>query len=184
MREFRVFTLILLPITLLMVGSINLFSGVHSRIHQEPTLNEEEKAALAVVQQYVNISSTGKFDELTALTTTKPKRYRREAVDPKELAKKYPPGTILVAPNEKVWEESDLRRLRKDFPQGIRDTGHGIVIVAGVSVKDGLAKVAVNFGNEVQYQALPMVFVLAREAPEEKWKIFDITTPAYAADYK
>ncbi len=183
MKMLKQLTHILLPITLLMAGGMNRFSEARIRVRQEPTMNDEETAALTVVQQYVSISATGKFDELTALTTTKPKRFRK-TVDIKQLEKEYPPGTALAIPNEKVSEEFDLKQLRKDFPQIIRDAGHGIVIVAGVSVKDGLAKVAVNLGNEVKYQALPMVFVLTREAPEEKWKIFDITTPAYAADYK
>jgi hypothetical protein len=184
MKTSKQLTFVLLFITVLVVGSMNSFTEARSRKEQEPTISEEQKATLAVVQQYLSLSSAGKFDELSEITILKPKRYRRVTVDVKELVKKYPPGTAVVIPNEKVWEKSDLRRLRQEYPQFLRDTGARVVIVAGVFVKDDLAKVSVHFGNESQYQALPTVFVLTRETPEEKWKIFDITSPAYAADYK
>ena len=176
-------TFVLLFVTVLVVGSMNCFTEARSRKEQEPTINEEQKATLAVVQQYLSLSSAGKFDELAEITILKPKRFRN-TVDVKELAKKYPPGTAIVIPNEKVRDESDLRHLRQEYPQFLRDTGARVVIVAGVLVKDDIAKVSVHFGNELQYQALPTVFVLSRETPQTKWKIFDITTPAYAADYK
>ena len=52
-----------------------------------------------------------------------------------------------------------------------------------VAAQDGFAKVSVNIGNDEKFAALPWVFMLARKT-DGTWKIYDIKTPAYAADYK
>jgi hypothetical protein len=178
------FSIMTICIALLMLGSTNLFSRARLLV-QEPTTKKEEQVVLAIVQRYMSLSSEGKFDDLTEITILKPDRYRENSVvDAKELAKQYPPGTAVVTSMNRAEGKEDLRQLRKVFPQVIRDGGHRIMIVAGTSVKGELAKVSVHLGNERQYQALPMVFVLNKEGPNGKWKIFDVTTPAYAEKYQ
>jgi hypothetical protein len=182
MKSLKHLTRILLSLTVLAVGfgSGNYFSQSPAHPSQEQTAKEAD-AALAVVQNYVSLSSAGKFDELAELTTAAPKRFRKEN---KVDASKYPPGTVLVSPRPDASKKYDLNELRRGFPQVIHDTGHRIMIVAGTSVKDDLAKVTVHLGNDAQYQALPRVFLLTRDAAGSNWKIFEVSTPAGAEDYK
>ena len=182
MKSLKHLTLILLSLAVLVFGfgSTNYLSQSPAP-PQDQDKKQEANAALAVVEDYFSLSAAGKFDELPELTTTTPKRFRAEH---KVDASKYPPGTVIVSQRPDAGEKANLDDVRRSFPQFIHDTGNRIVIVTGTSVKNDLAKVTLHVGKDDQYQAVPRVFLLTREAAGSKWKIFEISTPAGAEHYK
>ena len=146
---------------------------------------DDRKIVQGVVQEYALFSSAGDASAIEARTTLghAPPNKRSNAPPASYEVEPLTPSASTVAPREGVWEQAELKYVRDEFPKFIRANKQRIVRVNSVIVKDNLAKVSVNIGDDQKYMLLPWVFLLTRENVEAKWKIFKITSPAYADEY-
>jgi hypothetical protein len=184
MRKFKIVTLVLLGVMLLGTGVANRKFSQERRSEKLASSEQENDAVVAVVRRYISLSRDGKFEEIALITTAIPKDARRKtASDSAAGARKseLPPGTITVAGASPLLNHLDW--IRKDFPKAVFDDKNSIVKLGDFEVKEGLAKVSVNLGTDQTYSLLPWVFMMTREQEDGPWRIYDINTPAYAADY-
>jgi hypothetical protein len=185
MRKFKIVTFVLLGVTLLGTGVANRKTSSQERRSEKVESREQETdEVLAVVRKYISLSRDGKFEEIALITAAIPKDARRKTIaDGAASTRKseLPPGTITVAGASPLLNH--LGWIRKDFPKSVFDDKNSIVKVGELVVKDGLAKVSVNLGNDQVYSTLPWVFMMTREQQDGPWRIYNIATPAYAADY-
>ena len=182
MREFKILTLVLLGVTLLgTVAANRKTSSQEQRSEKLESSEKETEAALEVVRKYISLSHEGKFDEIALITVAIPKdAQRKTSPDPAASTKsELPPGTItVVGPSPLL---SRLDSIRKDFPESFRQNKQQIVNIGELTIGDSLVKVPVYLGNEDSHSLLPWVFMMVKQ--NGAWKIYNINTPAYAADY-
>ena len=166
------------------IGLLETEIGRTSQVSQQ--VKDQKEETLVVVRNYVALSAAGKFEDLSDITINIPQSARKRADVPKRTKEKdlkLPPGTTTVIGSEEGSATGRLEWVRKSFPQSIFESQKRIAMVAQVLVKDNLAKVSVNLGDDQRYSSLPWVFMLEKAEPGGQWKIYDIQTPAYAADY-
>ncbi|MCU1268638.1 MAG: hypothetical protein JWM21_4956 [Acidobacteria bacterium] len=185
MREFRIFTIVLLGLALLGTVLANRKTSPQEQLSDGLQKSEHEAGeALAVVRKYISLSQEGKFEEIARITIAIPKGAQRKissdgaaSTNKGEISR----GTITVAGPSPLLNRLDW--IRQAFPKAILEDRDQIMKIGTVKLKDNLAKISINLGHDQRYSDLPWVFMMIKDGEGSSWKIYDINTPAYAADY-
>lgn len=135
-----------------------------------------------VVRQYVSFAHAGEFDKAESLVIStldgKPKNPETVAgnssENKKETSNSKSTNGLTIVPDPRVIAEGTLDWVN-DFERSIHDEKLSIRSVRKESANKTEARVEIILGNEKTVNPLGWVFLLRKV--EDKWKIYDITTP-------
>jgi hypothetical protein len=168
-----------LTIIVLLSGVFGLFTCSDSNVRSLPASETPSQ----VVREYVSLARQGEFQKLEALTgirsANREKKGKGTAAENTNRRSNTKSGNgITIVPDDKVFAGATGEWVN-DFARSIHDGGLFIESIRNESVKGTEGRVEIVLRNDKTINVLGWVFLL--EKVDDKWKIYNITTPGDAS---